>query len=192
MWWYLLLILPALLIIFLLLPMYLTVKLEDGEPEIKIKLAFIDITKAVIKEDTTEEREKKKDKKAEKRKKRTVSEKINEFRDKVEFGREVFRIVSKRLTVTHFRLHCRISTGDAAQTAVLYGSACAAAAALDAFVNECFKVRKQNIYVYPDFTEQEPDLEAFVRVRVFVFSAVGAVISIFFNAIKRGPRRARA
>ncbi|MBR5942115.1 MAG: hypothetical protein IKZ81_02105, partial [Clostridia bacterium] len=78
MWWYLLLILPALLIIFLLLPMYLTVKLKDGEPEIKVKLAFFDITKAVIKEDTTEEREKKKDKKAEKRKKRTVSEKINE------------------------------------------------------------------------------------------------------------------
>ena len=69
---------------------------------------------------------------------------------------------------------------------------CAAAAALDAFVNEWFKVKKQNIYVYPDFTEQDPDLEAFVRIRTFVFSAAGAVISIFFNAMKRGPKRARA
>ena len=190
MWWYLLLILPALLLLFLLLPVYLTVSLKDGEPEIKVKLAFINITGAVVKEGGQEKSDS--GKKPEKRKKRSVSDKINEFRDKVAFGREVFRIAARRLTVTHFRVHCRVSTGDAAQTAILYGSACAAAAALDAFVNECFKVKKQNIYVYPDFTRQEPELEAYVRVRVFVFSAVGAVISIFFSAIKRGPKRARA
>ena len=193
MWWYLLLILPALIIVFLLLPIFVTVSLKDGEPDLKIKLAFIDITKAVIKEDKPEGgSDKKAKKKTKQAKRRTVSERIDEFRDKISFARDVFRIVAKRLTVTRLRLICRVSTGDAAQTAILYGSACAAAAALDAFVNEWFKVKKQNIYVYPDFTEQDPDLEAFVRIRTFVFSAAGAVISIFFNAMKRGPKRARA
>ena len=114
------------------------------------------------------------------------------FRDKVAFARDVFHAVAKRLTVTRFRLICRVATGDAAQTAVLYGSACAAAAALDAFVNESFKVKKQNVYIYPDFTAQKPDLYAFIKIRMFVFSAIGAGISILFNAMRRGPKRVRA
>ena len=193
MWWYLLLILPALVLIFLLLPVYLTVELKNTEPVVKVKLAFIDITGAVIKEDGPDKGKKKSEKKKPKAvRKRTLSEKIDEFKDKVAFARDAFRVVAKRLTVKRFRLICRVSTGDAAQTAILYGSACAAAAALDAFVNECFKVKKQNVYIYPDFTEQKPDLYAFVKIRMFVFSAVGAGISILFNAMRRGPRRARA
>ena len=192
MWWYLLLILPALILLFLLLPVYLTVDLKNVEPEVKIKLAFIDITGAVIKEDKPEKETEKTEKKQKRTRKRTLSERINEFKDKVAFARNAFRIVAKRLTVTRFRLICRVATGDAAQTAVLYGSACAAAAALDAFVNECFKVKKQNVYIYPDFTAQKPELDAFVKIRMFVFSAVGAGISILFNAMRRGPKRARA
>ncbi len=192
MWWYLLLILPALILIFLLLPVYLTVGLKNTEPEVKIKLAFIDITGAVIKEDKPEKETEKTEKKQKRARKRTLSERINEFKDKVAFARDAFRIIAKRLTVTRFRLICRVATGDAAQTAVLYGSACAAAAALDAFVNECFKVKKQNVYIYPDFTAQKPELDAFVKIRMFVFSAVGAGISILFNAMRRGPKRARA
>ena len=192
MWWYLLLILPALILIFLLLPVYLTVDLKNVEPEVKIKLAFIDITGAVIKEDKPEKKNEKTEKKQKRTRKRTLSERINEFKDKVAFARDAFRIIAKRLTVTRFRLICRVATGDAAQTAVLYGSACAAAAALDAFVNECFKVKKQNVYIYPDFTAQKPELDAFVKIRMFVFSAVGAGISILFNAMRRGPKRARA
>ena len=186
-------ILPALVLIFLLLPVYLTVELKNTEPVVKVKLAFIDITGAVIKEDGPDQGKKKSEKKKPKAvRKRTLSEKIDEFKDKVAFARDAFRVVAKRLTVKRFRLICRVSTGDAAQTAILYGSACAAAAALDAFVNECFKVKKQNVYIYPDFTEQKPDLYAFVKIRMFVFSAVGAGISILFNAMRRGPRRARA
>ena len=192
MWWYLLLILPALILLFLLLPVYLTVDLKNTEPEVKIKLAFIDITGAVIKEDKPEKETEKTEKKQKRVRKRTLSERINEFKDKVAFARDAFRIIAKRLTVTRFRLICRVATGDAAQTAVLYGSACAAAAALDAFVNECFKVKKQNVYIYPDFTAQKPELDAFVKIRMFVFSAVGAGISILFNAMRRGPKRARA
>ncbi len=192
MWWYLLLILPALILLFLLLPVYLTVDLKNVEPEVKIKLAFIDITGAVIKEDKPEKETEKTEKKQKRTRKRTLSERINEFKDKVAFARDAFRIIAKRLTVTRFRLICRVATGDAAQTAVLYGSACAAAAALDAFVNECFKVKKQNVYIYPDFTAQKPELDAFVKIRMFVFSAVGAGISILFNAMRRGPKRARA
>ncbi len=192
MWWYLLLILPALILLFLLLPVYLTVELKNTEPEVKIKLAFIDITGAVIKEDKPEKETEKTEKKQKRVRKRTLSERINEFKDKVAFARDAFRIIAKRLTVTRFRLICRVATGDAAQTAVLYGSACAAAAALDAFVNECFKVKKQNVYIYPDFTAQKPELDAFVKIRMFVFSAVGAGISILFNAMRRGPKRARA
>lgn len=188
MWWYLLLILPALILIFLLLPIYMTVSLKDGEPEFKIKLAFIDVTKAVIKEDKPDESDNKQKKRPKQARKRSLSEKIDEFRDKIDFARDLFRIVSKRLTVTRLRLICRVSTGDAAQTAVLYGSACAAAAVLDAFVNEEFRVKNQNIYVYPDFTKPEPDLEAFVRIRTFVFSAVGAGIAIVFSAMRRGKR----
>ncbi|MBO4934762.1 MAG: DUF2953 domain-containing protein [Clostridia bacterium] len=192
MWWYLLLILPALILLFLLLPVYLTVDLKNTEPEVKIKLAFIDITGVVIKEDKPEKETEKTEKKQKRVRKRTLSERINEFKDKVAFARDAFRIIAKRLTVTRFRLICRVATGDAAQTAVLYGSACAAAAALDAFINECFKVKKQNVYIYPDFTAQKPELDAFVKIRMFVFSAVGAGISILFNAMRRGPKRARA
>ena len=185
-------ILPALILIFLLLPVYLTVELKNTEPVVKVKLAFIDITGAVIKEEPDKGKKKTEKKKPESARKRTLSEKIDEFKDKVAFARDVFRIIAKRLVVKRFRLICRVSTGDAAQTAILYGSACAAAAALDAFVNECFKVKKQNVYIYPDFTEQKPELDAFVKIRVFVFSAFGAGISILFNAMRRGPRRARA
>ena len=192
MWWYLLLILPALVLIFLLLPVYLTVDLKNTEPEVKVKLGFIDITGAVIKEDKPQKEKKKTEKKQKSARKRTLSERIDEFKEKVAFARDAFRIVAKRLTVTRFRLVCKVATGDAAQTAVLYGSACAAAAALDAFVNECFKVKKQNVYIHPDFTSQKSELDAFVKIRMFVFSALGAGISILFNAMRRGPKRARA
>ena len=193
MWWYLLLIIPALILIIILLPVYLTVELKNDVPEVKVKLAFIDITGAVIKEDKPEgKKEKNVKKRAQNAKKRSLDEKINEFRDKVSFARSAFNAVAERLTVTRFKLICKVATGDAAQTAVLYGAACAAAAALDAFVNECFKVKDQNLYIYPDFTAQKPELEAFVKVRMFVFSAVGALISIFFGAARRGSRRARA
>ena len=193
MWWYLFLILPALVLIFLLLPVYLTVDLNNAEPEVKVKLGFIDVTGAVIKEDKREDGKKTSDgKKPKSAKKRTLSESIDLFRDKVACARDVFRVVAKRLTVTRFRLICRVATGDAAQTAVLYGSACAAAAALDAFINESFKVKKQNVYIYPDFTAQKPELYAFVKIRMFVFSVIGAGISILFNAMRRGPKRVRA
>ena len=56
-------ILPALILLFLLLPVYLTVDLKNVEPEVKIKLAFIDITGAVLKEDKPEKETEKTEKK---------------------------------------------------------------------------------------------------------------------------------
>ena len=186
-------IIPALILIFLLLPVYLTVELKNNEPEVKVKLAFIDITGAVIKEDKPEKEEEKNAKKrAQNAKKRSLSEKIYEFKDKISFAKETFRAAAKRLTVTRFRLICKVATGDAAQTAILYGSACAAASVLNAFINECFKVRDQNVYIYPDFTAQKPELDAFIKIRMFVFSVIGAWISLIFSAARGGSRRVRA
>lgn len=188
-------VLPALIIIFLLLPVYVTIETKEDEPEVKVKLAFLDITEAALKDEDSD----KKDiisviggtYKSKYPKKLTLSDKINEFKDELAFARELLRIAAKRLTVKRFRLICRVSTGDAAQTAIIYGSACAAAAALDAFINEYFKVKKQNMYVYPDFTEQRSEIYAFVKLRIFVFSVIGGYISLILSALRRAPRRVR-
>lgn len=197
MWWYLLLILPALIILMLFMPVYLSVKLDNTTPQFKVKLGFINITRFLIKEDESESSEKNKCKKKkgsanaarnpkqEGKKKLSLGEKIELFKETVSIAWSAVKAIAKRITVTRFSLDCRVSTDDAAQTAILYGTACAAVSALLAFVNENLKVKKQDISVYPDFTQQKSYVYADLRIRIFVFSIIGAGISVLFNLVKR-------
>ena len=201
MWWYLLLILPALIIILLFLPIYLSVEMRGDEPEMKLHLGFINITRLVLKESDDEQktpaesgrsdRKKPAQSRAAKRKsvKRSLSEKIEAFKEKTKLVYDISSEFVKRVSVRSFRIRCRVSTGDAAETAVLYGAACAALAAVNAFVDEKFNVKKQSVYVYPDFTETSSKLEAYIRIRIFVFSVLGAGIRIIINSMRRKEAR---
>lgn len=193
MWWYLLLILPALIVILLLMPIYVSVKLDNTTPQFKVKLGFINITRFVIKDDDSKDKPKRSAKKqknekrhnSNKKKKLSLTEKIAVFKETVSMVWNAAKTVAKRITVTRFSVNCRVSSEDAAQTAILYGAACAGMSALEAFVNENFKVKRQNIYIYPDFTQSKAQIYADLRIRIFVFSVIAAGISIMFNIIKR-------
>ncbi len=192
MWWYLLLILPALLVLILLTPVYLSVKLDNATPQVKVKFGFINITRFVLKDEPEETDTKQSKKKtlnteitADKKQRQSLTEKINLFKDTVSIAWHAVKAIAKRVTVTRFAVNCRVSSDDAAQTAIVYGAACAALSALEAFVNENFKVKRQNIYIYPDFTQSKARIYADLRIRIFVFSIVGAGVSIIFNIIRK-------
>ena len=203
-------ILPALIIVLLLLPIYLSVEMRGDEPEMKLHLGFINITRLVLKDEAESEDEaeagsgkppakrtgaergssapKRASKRGGKRTrsgKRTLSEKIEAFREKTRLAYDIASEFVRRVSVRSFRIRCRVSTGDAAETAVLYGAACAGLAAVNALVNELFEVKKQSIYIYPDFTETHSKLEAYIRIRIFVFSVLGAGIRVVTNTMKR-------
>lgn len=189
MWWYLLLILPALLIILLFMPIYLVVMFENDEPRLKIRMGFIDVTNALLKEEKSDKSEKKRSEArsaARKKRKKSFSEKLDDFKAKVKLAYDMASQLVKRVTVTDFRLLCRVGTPDAAETAVLYGAVCAAVTALQTFVDETFKVKKKELSVCPDFSAQSSKLDAYIKIRVFVFSLLGAAIRIMSNSMKRG------
>ena len=89
---------------------------------------------------------------------------------------DVFSAVSRKLTVKIINFHVKISTGDAANTALIYGAASAAANAMIGIIDERGKLKvKRKPQILCDFTGEKT--EADVKL-AFILSAAGAIAII--------------
>ena len=89
---------------------------------------------------------------------------------------DIFYAISRKLTVRIIKFYIKIATGDAAETAVIYGASSAAANALVGLMNERGKLSvKRKPQILCDFTGDKT--EADVKM-AFVLSAAGGIAII--------------
>lgn len=83
-----------------------------------------------------------------------------------------------RITVTRLHLQARISTGEAAETAQLYGQVCGVLFPLLARVEQIMRVRRREVRVEPDFLSERSDVRVDMRLRVTLPRLIMAVVAV--------------
>ena len=84
----------------------------------------------------------------------------------------------KRITITRLRLQARISTGEAAETAQLYGKVCAVLFPLLARVEQAMHVRRREVRVEPDFLSERSAVRTDMRLRLSLLHLIMAVLAV--------------
>lgn len=101
------------------------------------------------------------------------------------FVRDFLRLISceskrlfRRVTVGRLWLQARIATGDAAETAQLYGSVCGVLYPLLAQLERTVRVRNRQIRVEPDFVSEQGAVRFDLRLRVGLPAVISAVLAV--------------
>ena len=112
----------------------------------------------------------------------------------------IFALLKRAYTLTHGKLgiefrkmHLRVATGDAAQTAILYGVILQTSTYLLQWVESHFNhVRREDgaMTIDPDFLADRPSAEVDLRLSVRLFRAIGIGIGMFRTYLSE-RRRAR-
>ena len=204
---YILLGLLALLLILLLVPVTLWV-IFDGHLQVRLWYLLPVRLDAHFEEDTTvtvtvlgrpvwtypgedeQETEEKADKPPQARAKGKVKELVTEMKSggilsTLTFLVELLRLLQtesgkllKRITITRLRLQARISTGEAAETAQLYGGVCAVLFPLLARVEQAMRVRHREVRVEPDFLSEHSAVRMDMRLRLSLLHLIMAVVTV--------------
>ena len=104
-----------------------------------------------------------------KRNKRNLSELIELLRLFLDPAPAFLQFVTRGVQIQKVRLIWRISSDDAAQTAILYGRACAAVVGLLPLLKRLFRLQIKQICVYPDFCNEEPAYLVSFRVQMRLY-----------------------
>ena len=93
--------------------------------------------------------------------------------------RVLFKSFSKYLHVKLAKIHIRIATPDAAQTAILYGAASSSLACLvellDSYTN-LHKIKERSIFIEPDFLSEKTVAKINISLSISVFGALVTII----------------
>ena len=93
--------------------------------------------------------------------------------------RVLFKSFSKYLHVKLAKIHIRIATPDAAQTAILYGAASSSLACLvellDSYTN-LHKIKERSILIEPDFLSEKTVAKINISLSISVFGALVTII----------------
>lgn len=93
--------------------------------------------------------------------------------------RVLFKSFSKYLHVKLAKIHIRIATPDAAQTAILYGAASASLACivelLDSYT-KLHKIKERSILIEPDFLSEKTVAKINISLSISVFGAIATII----------------
>lgn len=148
------------------------------------------------------DRPKKYKKKKEKKKDSTVTlrtmgdPKPRTLLDDVKMIREILHIFLKdfshRAHVNLAKIHVRVGTPDAAQTAILYGLIASAIDGVVTFLEEITnldKIRSHAISVEPDFLADRSSAEIKIRISISGFGAIALLFKTFFNYQKIKNRK---
>ena len=91
----------------------------------------------------------------------------------------LFKSFSKYLHVSLAKIHIKIATPDAAQTAILYGAASASLACvvelLDSYT-KLHKIKERSIYIEPDFLSEKSDIRINISLSLSVYGAVAMIL----------------
>lgn len=211
MWWLLLLI-PLLLIVFLL---FLKIRLcivYTGELTVKAKILFLSFSLYPSKKEKIDpndytvkalrKKQKKLDKKAKKQQKKQQPKEKAEAEQPQEKGAklkemlEIIKIVlenvmspfGKYLRIVIARIHIKVGTDDPAKTALLYGGVCQGVSCIVELLSNLTNVnvkRKNSIDVTPDFVEGKTDADINITLSLRVWHILSLAIKFFMGYIKK-------
>lgn len=102
--------------------------------------------------------------------------------------KKLFSALGKRLRIDVKRLNIIVATGDAAETAVLYGAVSASAAALTEFLVTKAKTTLPHAErggVFADFVGEKSRVDIEIVLSMRVYQAFGLVFSIAYNYLKK-------
>ncbi len=183
------------ILLILLLPLNVTVK-TDGEFAFKLKLRVLFFSYSPKKPVTDKQIEKskavkdfltsKKDDKEIKSKKTSITEKASAVFKNIKLITDRLKWLVKHINVKRLRIKAVCASGDAAETAMEYGTACAVIYPMVGYIQSNLKVRQKGIYldVRCDFNEQKPEFEVETTLSVQIFQLVRALIYIVYQNVK--------
>ena len=192
-----------LLFLFLLLIIHVTAEIGYHDTFIaRVKYGFITVF------DTEKPSKPKKPKKAKKEKKKSESPKDGKpkkkkegfitriFKEKGKIGGIKFcfavikagliRIIRliKKIEFKKFCLDITVSSDDAADTAIAYGTVCAAVYPVVAIIKENTEIGISEIYISTDFDKLSPEIKAQITVKMRLIYALIAALSFIFAYLR--------
>jgi len=173
----------ALLLVALLIPAYVRVSYEQGEPSVIAKYAWLTIpiypreSKEAAQEPTEKETSGKEQKETPSRQKSGINwEQIQYSLDTLPpVLLKALKRTGRRIRIEPLKVHVLIATADPADTAILYGKIHAVLAAALPTLHRLVRIREQDIQLFPDFCENEMDfiVDAGIGIRPWDLLAIG-------------------
>ena len=177
----------AFIVLLLFIPISLHIKYY-GDFFVKLKIAGIKAFEVEPKEDTQKP---KPDTESDKKAKKQTEKAFDKLKKKYGFAgavREIFVFIKsvlerlkgslKHIAIRRLCLDIKVSSGDAAATAIEYGAVCAAVYPVLSFIDSTANVKMKNINISADFNSGDSDfgLSVIVRVRIIylIVMAFGA------------------
>lgn len=198
-----LLSLVAALVLFLILPWNIRAyKEENGNGKFFIRFLFIKISINKIAEkklagkgnnaESGNKRQKNKSgkpKNGKQKKKKSVGKKLSPVElISLTFSvmKEIFRLLGK-CRVKRLKIHYTVGGIDPAQTAMVYGSACAAVYPFTAFMREKMNIKKskEDVKLACDFESQKSNFDFDIEIGLRPFWAVVALVRIIKEYVKK-------
>ncbi len=125
-----------------------------------------------------------KEREAEPKAKPTLSENIEMVTDVL---RVFLKAFPEHLHVRLAKIHIKVASPDAAQTAILYGTVSGAVAVLVDLLNDITNLdglRRSSIIVVPDFLSDKPEAELNIALSLRVYGALSVLIKMLIRFIK--------
>ena len=101
-----------------------------------------------------------------------VLDKINSFKDMISV---IFKAFGKYLHVKLAKIHITVATGDAAQTAILYGAVSGAVACIIEIIDNITnlkKIKSSSVLIAPDFVSQKSEVKINITLSLSVYGAL--------------------
>ncbi len=111
----------------------------------------------------------------------SVIDKLNSVRKVISIFSDAFH---KHLHVKLTKIHVRVATPDAAQTAILYGAISTAIVCIIEVIESITnldRIKKSSISVEPDFLSEKTDIKLRISLYVSVFGAIKVLMKSFIN-----------
>ncbi len=97
------------------------------------------------------------------------------------------KYIIKKLIISHFKLNIFVSSDDAAQTALLYGSVCSVLYPVVAFLESFITFKDDDMKILCDYEKEKSELHLFIeaKIRVFYLLKAGFKLIPIIKAILR-------
>lgn len=143
---------------------------------------FITLYKSGSEKNNKQEKNKKDNENGEVKEKKKMSFEV--IKNIISEVSDLFAYFKKHLSITNFKLHFHIGTGDAALTGITSGAAWGALYDVAAVFANKFKLKDKNLHVCPNFSEKIFECDINVRLSVKVLYVLIFAVKTH-NAIKK-------
>ena len=91
----------------------------------------------------------------------------------------------RMITVKKLQADIKLSGGDAASTAMLYGKACAGVSAVFPILDSNVKIKKKQIFISPDFEGSETTISLYANMYIRVWKVVVIGVFLLYQLINK-------